>query len=301
VAQRPVIGFCLTFGVSVLRDSPTYFYMPFSGATLETLGQLGMTPVLQGLGTALILAIVEQVRERDDQTRAAASAEVRALQARMNPHFLFNALNALAALAMVAPREIPRAAGRLRQFLRASFEQQERALVPLEEELAVVRAYLDIESLRLGARLKVEEAIDPGLAEVLTPPFSLQPLVENAVRHGLQSSPKAGRLRLTVRLVEQWLEMSVSDDGQGVSSTEVETVFFASHPQVHALELLRRRLHGLFGRSFRLEARSEVGQGTTITVRIPLRTRFEVEGRSLKRIRAKTGPLRPGKIPDIAK
>jgi two-component system, LytTR family, sensor kinase len=301
VAQRPVIGFCLTFGVSVLLDSPTYFYIPFSGATLETLGQLGMAPVLQGLGTALILAIVEQVRERDEQTRAAASAEVRALQARMNPHFLFNALNALAALAMVAPREIPRAAARLRQFLRASFEQQERALVPLEEELAVVRAYLDIESLRLGARLKVEEAIDPGLAEVLTPPFSLQPLVENAVRHGLQSSPKAGRLRLTVRLVEPWLEMSVNDDGQGVSSTEVETVFFASHPQVHALELLRRRLHGLFGRSFRLEVRSEVGQGTTITVRIPLRTRFEVEGRSLKRIRAKTGPLRPGKIPDIAK
>jgi LytS/YehU family sensor histidine kinase len=294
VAQRPLIGFCLTFGVSVLRDSPNYFYIPFSGATLETLGQLGMAPVLQGLGTALILAIVEQVRERDEQTRAAASAEVRALQARMNPHFLFNALNALAALAMVAPREIPRAAGRLRQFLRASFEQQERSLVPLEEELAVVRAYLDIESLRLGARLKVEEIIDPGLAEVLTPPFSLQPLVENAVRHGLQSSPKAGRLRLAVRLVEQWLEMSVSDDGQGVPSTEVETVFFASRPQVHALELLRRRLHGLFGRSFRLEVRSEVGQGTTVTVRIPPRTRFEVEGRSLKSIRAKTSPLAPG-------
>jgi two-component system, LytTR family, sensor kinase len=294
LAQRPLIGFCLTFGVSVLRDSPNYFYIPFSGATLETLGQLGMAPVLQGLGTALILAIVEQVRERDEQTRAAASAEVRALQARMNPHFLFNALNALAALAMVAPREIPRAAGRLRQFLRASFEQQERALVPLEEELAVVRAYLDIESLRLGARLKVEEIIDPGLAQVLTPPFSLQPLVENAVRHGLQSSPKAGRLRLAVRLMEQWLEMSVSDDGQGVPSTEVETVFFASRPQVHALERLRRRLHGLFGRSFRLEVRSEVGQGTTVTVRIPLRTRLEVEGRSLKSIRAKTSPLAPG-------
>ncbi len=294
VAQRPLIGFCLAFGVSLLRDGPNYFYVPGSGATLETLGQLGMAPVLQGLGTALILAIVAQVRERDEQTRAAASAEVRALQARMNPHFLFNALNTLAALAMVAPREIPRAAGRLRHFLRASFEQQERALVPLEEELAVVRAYLDIESLRLGARLKVEEAIDPGLAEVLTPPFSLQPLVENAVQHGLQSSPKAGRLCLAVRLVEPWLEMSVSDDGQGVATTEVETVFFAARPQVHALELLRRRLHGLFGRSFRLEVHSEVGQGTTVTVRIPLRTRFEVEGRSLKSIRAKPSPLAPG-------
>src|SRR5208283_494090 len=121
-----------------------------------------------------------------------ASAEVRALQSRMNPHFLFNALNALAALATFAPREIPRAAGRLRHFLRASFDQHEQGLVPLEEELALVRAYLDVESLRLGSRLKVEEAIDPGFSEALVPPFSLQPLVENAVQHGLQSSPKAG-------------------------------------------------------------------------------------------------------------
>jgi LytS/YehU family sensor histidine kinase len=103
----------------------------------------------------------------------------------MNPHFLFNALNALAALATVAPREVPRATGRLRQFLRGSFDQQERLLVPLEEELAVVRAYLDIESLRLGDRLRVEQTIDPGLSKVLMPPFSFQPLVENAVQHGL--------------------------------------------------------------------------------------------------------------------
>src|SRR5260221_3599138 len=211
----------------------------------------------------------------------------------MNPHFLFNALNALAALAIVAPREIPRAAGRLRQFLRASFEQQERALVRLEEEWAVLRAYLDVESLRLGARLKVEEIIDRGLAELLTPPFSLQPLVENAVRHGLQSWPKAGRLRLAVRLVEQWLEMSVSDDGQGVPSTEVETVFFASRPQMHALKLLRRRLHGLFGRSVWLEVRSEGGHGNTVTVCNSLRTRVGVEGRALKNTRAKTNPVAP--------
>ena len=90
------------------------------------------------------------VRNRDEQTQAAASAEVRALQSRMNPHFLFNALNTLAALARISPREIPRATGRLRHFLRASFDQHERELVPLGEELAVVRAYLDIESLQLG-------------------------------------------------------------------------------------------------------------------------------------------------------
>jgi two-component system LytT family sensor kinase len=294
VAQHPLTGFCLTSVVSLLRSGLVFFFASGARAGLRPFGHTEMAAVLQGLGTALILAIVAHVRERDEQTRAAVSAEVRALQARMSPHFLFNALNTLAALATVAPREIPRAAGRLRRFLRASFDQHEQVLVPLEEELAVVRAYLDIEALRLGSRLKVEEIIDPGASDILTPPFSLQPLVENAVQHGLQSSPNAGRLRLAIRLVGQSLEMSVSDDGQGVPSAQVERVFFATRPQVHALELLRRRLQGLFGHSFRLEVSSEVGQGTTVTVSIPLRMRFEVAGRSLEGMTANTSRLAPG-------
>jgi two-component system sensor histidine kinase LytS len=274
LAQHPLTGFCLTLGVSLLRSGLIFFFAPHPPETLYRLEEIGMAPVLQGLGTALILAIVEQVRDRDEQTRAAASAEVRALQARMNPHFLFNALNTLAALSRIAPREVPRAVGRLRQFLRASFDQHERVLVPLEEELAVVRAYLDIESLRLGDRLKVEQTIDPGLLKALMPPFSFQPLIENAVHHGLHSSPRAGRLQLVVRPTGEWLEMSVSDDGQGVPSAEIEHLFFAERPRVHALVLLRRRLQGLFGRSFQLEVRSEIGEGTTVTMRIPMPKRF---------------------------
>jgi len=124
-----------------------------------------------------------------------------------------------------------------------------------------------------------------GLAEALIPPFSLQPLVENAVQHGLQSSSKPGRLRLVVRgRIGDWLDMSISDDGQGVPSTEVERVFFAVRPRVHALSLLRRRLQGLFGRSFRLEVCSEVGQGTTVTMSIPLRRDFDVAEESLEAV-----------------
>src|SRR6202140_2638587 len=289
VAQHPVTGFCLTLGVSLLRNGLIFFLAPHSPAALQRIEQIGMAPVLQGLGTALILAIVEQVRDRDEQTRAVALAEARALQARMNPHFLFNALNTLAALSTVAPRKVLPATGRLRQFLRASFDQQERLLVPLEEELAVVRAYLDIESLRLGDRLKVEQTIDPGSLKALMPPFSFQPLVENAVQHGLHSSPQAGRLQLAVRPIGPWLEMSVSDDGQGIPSTEVEQFFFAERPRVHALTLLRRRLQGLFGPSFQLEVRSEIGEGTTVTMRIPLRKRFGV---NLGAPRALTSELR---------
>ena len=91
-----------------------------------------------------------------------------------------------------------------------------------------MRAYLEIESLRLGDRLILEQAIDPGLAEALIPPFSLQPLVENAVQHGLQSSSKAGCVQLTVRRrIGEWLDMTVSDDGAGVPATEIEQIFFA--------------------------------------------------------------------------
>jgi two-component system sensor histidine kinase LytS len=284
LAQHPLTGFCLTLGVSLVRTGLIFCFAPRLPAVTQRMEEIAMAPVLQGLGTALILAIVEQVRNRDEQTRAVASAEARALQARMNPHFLFNALNALVALTTVAPRAVPRAIGRLRQFLRASFDQNDRLLVPLEEELAVVRAYLDIESLRFSDRLKVEQAIDPGLLKALMPPFSFQPLVENAIQHGVRSSPHAGRLCLVIRARGPWLEMSVSDDGQGVPSTEVEHVFFAERQPVHALTLLRRRLQTLFGCSFQLQVRSEIGEGTTVSMRIPLQTRFEVMGKSLKTI-----------------
>jgi two-component system sensor histidine kinase LytS len=275
LAQNPWSGFVLTLAVSWLRDGLLLIFSPHSMAG-QTWNQITIAPLIQGLGTALILTIIAQARQRDDQAQAAASAEVRALQARMNPHFLFNALNALAALSTVAPREVPPAVGRLRKFLRASFDQPEQALVPLEEEMAVVSAYLDIEALRLGNRLKLEKVIEPGLSDALVPPFSLQPIVENAVQHGLYSTPKAGRLQLAIHADGKWLELSVSDDGKGVLSADVDKVFFANNPEVHALALLRRRLQGLFHDSFRLEVKSELEQGTTVTMCIPLRRGFGI-------------------------
>ncbi|HET9377746.1 MAG TPA: histidine kinase, partial [Chthoniobacterales bacterium] len=168
-AQQPLTGFCLTLGISWLRSGLLLVFGFQSLAAIRPIEEFGVAPLLQALGTALILAIIARVRDRDEQTRARASAEIRALQTRMNPHFLFNALNAVAALAKVAPREVPRATGRLRQFLEASFFQPERALVPLKEELAVLAAYLEIQSLRFGGRLKVEQTLGPGLLKVLVP------------------------------------------------------------------------------------------------------------------------------------
>jgi len=87
-------------------------------------------------------------------------------------------------------------------------------------------------------------------------------------------------LRLAVRETGLWLEMTVSDDRRGVPSTEIEQLFFADRQAVHALVLLRRRLQGLFGRSFQLAVRSEIGEGTTVIMRIPLQTRLEFIGRA---------------------
>jgi two-component system, LytTR family, sensor kinase len=293
LAQHPLIGFCLTFGVAFLGSGFLFLFAPHPSSTVDSLEEICLVPVLQGLGTTLILAIIKRVRDCDEQTRAAASAGARALQARLNPEFLVNSLNTLAALSRIAPREVPLAVGRLRHFLRASFDQHEQPLVTMEEELAVVRAYLDIESLRLGDRLKVEQTIDPCLLKAQVPPFSFQPLVENAVQHGLHSSPGAGRIQLAVRATGRWLEMSIRDDGQGVPLAEVEHAFFAERPRVHALVLLRRRLQGLFGRSFQLEVRSEIGEGTTVTMRIPLRKRFGVGLESPKAIPSELCELAP--------
>src|SRR5260221_11022131 len=204
LAQQPLTGFCLTYGIaSVLSGLLVVFGFDWV-ASIRPIEEIGIAPMLQALGTALILAIVARVRDRDEQTRAVVSADIRALQMRMNPHFLFNVLNAEAALAKVAPRGVPRATGRLRQFLQASFCQPERTLVPLEEELAVLDAYLDIESLRFGGRLEVEQTIGPGLLKVLVPPFSFQPLVEKAIEHVHRSLPGAGRIRLVIRATGPW-------------------------------------------------------------------------------------------------
>jgi len=276
LAQQPLTGFCLASGVSLLRAALISFYAPHSYVAFHGRLEIAIDAVVQGLGTALILAIIGQVRDRDEQTRVAALAEARALQARMNPHFLFNALNAVGALSRVAPREVPRATGRLRQFLRASFDQQERLLVPVEEELASSSAGLFGYRV-ITTRGPVEGGTDDRSMFVgcSNAPF----LLPAAGRErGPTRNPilAGGRLQLLVRASRSWLEMGVSDDGQGVLSTKVEQLFFGERPRAHALVLLRRRLQGLFGRSFQLEVRSEIGEGTTVTMRIPFRKRLAV-------------------------
>ena len=96
-----------------------------------------------------------------------------------------------------------------------------------------------------------------------------------------------------VRATESWLEMSVGDDGRGIPATEVEQLFFGERPRAHALALLRRRLQGLFRRSFQLDVRSEIGEGTTVTMRIPFRKRLAVNLESQRAVMAEVSELAP--------
>lgn len=163
-------------------------------------------------------AIVEQIeRLRNTEVRRLVSqAELRALQAQINPHFLFNALNTLYGM---IPREI---AGARKTVLNLAdifryFLQSEKTFIPLTEELEIVKAYLEIERLRLGARLHVEIDVDDAALQVPIPILSIQPLVENAIKHGISANPDPGTLRLRVESKSRAIHISVYDSGAGTT------------------------------------------------------------------------------------
>jgi two-component system LytT family sensor kinase len=269
---RPATGFALGISASLLRYALASGFSALFRLNRPplSLSMEAQTALINGAGVALVLQVVAQVRAREASARAAAMAEVRALQARMSPHFLFNALNTIAALSAIDPRAVPGATSRLARFLRGSLEQHDRVTVPLREELEIVTAYLDVELLRMGGRLKVERCVDAGLLETQIPPFLVQPLVENAVRHGIQPRDEGGRVRLEARAEGRWLHITVADTGVGLAPALDEWPGTGPGDRAHALDLLRLRLEKLYDRSFSLEVRGDPGAGTIAAIRLPL-------------------------------
>jgi signal transduction histidine kinase len=220
------------------------------------------------LGCVHAVTWFTEVREREAQASrlAAQVAEARlaALRLQFNPHFLFNSLNALLVLvrdhdARGAERMLERLSDVLRQVLRAD----QRHEVRLEEELRFLDDYLAVEQVRFSDRLQVVRTVDPALTEVLVPPFILQPLVENALRHGIGRSLEGGTIEIGARRDGNVVVLWVSDDGPGASPVPDEGGV--------GLRNIRERIGTLYGPGATLTLAGREEGGTRAEVRLPFR------------------------------
>jgi hypothetical protein len=209
---------------------------------------------------------VEEVRLRESQLREqAARAELAALQARINPHFFFNTLNTISALAEEDPRRAGEIVQTLAELFRYTFKVAESGPVPLQEELDFVRRYLAVEQARFGDRLRVVREVAPETLSARVPGLILQPLVENAVGHGIAPLRGGGTVRIAARLNAGRLLVEVSDDGRGLPAG-VDPV-----REGHGLDNVRQRLATLYGGDGGLDLLGGPGgRGTIARLTIPL-------------------------------
>jgi hypothetical protein len=186
-----------------------------------------------------------RLHEKELQTTRAevlaATARMDAIRSRLNPHFLFNALHTLSALAKLDSPTTERAFDRLGDMLRYALRDDTRQLVEFSEEYNFTRQYLDFEQLRYEERLRVQYEIDPAAFEYAVPPFSMQALAENAVRHAISRNPDGGKIWISSTCKHGRLVVSVRDEGQAPEAMSDEW----SHR--YGLKSLRERLDNLFG------------------------------------------------------
>jgi len=198
--------------------------------------------------------------------RQFSEARLNALRMQLDPHFLFNALNTISSQVERDPRLAREMIGHLGDLLRLSLESKDKRLVPLEEELVFLDHYLAIQRIRFGANLKVIIDAEPAARSALVPGLLLQPLVENAIRHGLSPRPAGGRVVITARCRDGLLEISIVDDGVGLPPG-----WDPQHSAGVGLSVTRERIHGYHpdGTSqFAIGPRD--GGGTAVKIVLPL-------------------------------
>jgi signal transduction histidine kinase len=192
--------------------------------------------------------------------RQALDAQLRTLQAQIEPHFLFNTLANVVSLIDAQPNDARRMLERLIELLRASLTASRSATVTLGQECELLRAYLDILSIRMGPRLAFEIDIPAELREHPVPPLLVQPLVENAIKHGLEPRVEGGRVRVVAQRTDGQIRIEVADDGLGFEPTTSTGV---------GLTNLRERLAALYGERARLTI-EDARPGTHARVTLPL-------------------------------
>jgi len=180
-------------------------------------------------------------------TKLAAEARLRGLESRLQPHFLFNTLNSISALIAVDPARAEKMVGRLGGLLRLSLDRTNQDLIPLEQEMAMVEDYVEIESERFGDKVKARLEMPRELQKAKVPPLSIQTLVENAVKYGITPQKGGGEVVVAASAENGNLRIQVADTGTGFDLTAI--------PAGHGLDNLVGRLDALFGSAGQLRVR----------------------------------------------
>jgi two-component system LytT family sensor kinase len=203
-------------------------------------------------------------KKLEEQEKWLNQARLAALSSQINPHFLFNTLNSVAALIRIDPGQARQVVHRLSKILRRLLKQQEN-MTTLRDELAFIDDYLSIETTRFGDKLRVQKDIDPTTLDMAVPSMLLQPLVENSIRHGLSTKVVGGTIRVRSRMAGNRLQILVEDDGVGIPEAKLATLF------EHGIGVnnVNQRLKVLYGSEYRMWIDSHVGEGTSTGIELP--------------------------------
>jgi len=223
-------------------------------------------PILVGIALKVWNALRLEM-SLEEQKRLLLEARLDALQRQINPHFLFNTLNSVAALVRSQPELARQMTVKLANILRALLKEHD-AYVPLREELKFTDDYLDIEVVRFGAdKLRVEKEIDPRTLEILVPSILLQPLIENSIKHGLEPRIHGGTVTLRSRLEGDRVSIEVADDGVGMNNRPASALRRAGAGI--GMKNVQERLEVLYGNQARFNVTSNPGRGTSVCIEIP--------------------------------
>jgi two-component system LytT family sensor kinase len=203
-----------------------------------------------------------------------AEARLTTLQTQLNPHFLFNTLHAVSSLVERDPRGVRRMIARLSDLLRFTLERTDQQEVVLEQELAFLERYLEIMQIRFQGRLQIDTHVDAGVRDALVPTLILQPLVENAVKHGVNKEDASGRIEISARRAGDRLVLAVRDNGPGLDGGDAGS-------EGVGLRNTRARLEQLYGGAQSLTLHEATGGGLIAEVTLPYHTRADLRTTAL--------------------
>jgi two-component system sensor histidine kinase LytS len=225
-------------------------------------------------GLAHLFSNQLELADVENQRKLVADAEIRALQSQINPHFLFNAINTIVSYTRTDPGTASELLVKLGEFFRKNINPGADK-VPLSTELEHCKAYMAIETARFEDRVSVNFDIDPAVMDSKLPPLILQPLVENAVKHGILPKEEGGAITIGARPENDLVRISVRDDGIGMTPEQAQSLFSeklkgtSQNGSGIALRNVKMRLQALYGDAHSLAIESELGKGTTISFVIP--------------------------------